>query len=130
MRVFDGHNDVLALLHEAEDGNESFLEGGGDGQLTLPFAREGGMVGGLFAMFPCSPFRGVEDKHSVDYMGQVDQPEALAGIRAMVDRLARIESESRGAVRIVRDAAQLSACLDDGALARRAAYGGRGGHRA
>ena len=77
MRVFDGHNDVLALLHEAEDGNESFLEGGGDGQLTLPFAREGGMVGGLFAMFPCSPFRGVEDKHSVDYMGRVDQPEAL-----------------------------------------------------
>ena len=94
MRVFDGHNDVLALLHEAEDGNESFLEGGGDGQLTLPFAREGGMVGGLFAMFPCSPFRGVEDKHSVDYMGRVDQPEALSApwsIGWLGSRASRVE---------------------------------------
>jgi membrane dipeptidase len=116
VRAFDGHNDVLSRLHHAGGGNEEFLEGG-DGHLDVPAARDGGLAGGLFAVFPCSPFRGADSPFAVDYAKPPDPREALADTLAMVDRLGAIERESDRAVRIVRDAAALDACLDDGALA-------------
>jgi membrane dipeptidase len=116
VRAFDGHNDVLARLHHAGSGNEEFLRGG-DGHLDVPGAREGGFAGGMFAVFPCSPFRGAPDPFSVDYARPVAQPAALADALAMVDRLGAIESESDGALRVVRDGASLDGCLSDGSLA-------------
>jgi membrane dipeptidase len=111
VRAFDGHNDALSRLHQAGAGNEEFLAGG-DGHLDLPGAREGGLAGGLFAVFPCSPFRGEDNPFAVDYARPPDGREALAETLAMVDRLAAIERESDGAMRIVRDAATFDACLD------------------
>jgi membrane dipeptidase len=116
MRVFDGHNDVLSRLHHAGGGNEEFLEGG-DGHLDLPGARAGGFAGGLFAVFPCSPFRGADNPFAVDYTRPLDRREALADTLPMFERLAAIERESDGALRVVRDAAALDACLEDGSLA-------------
>jgi membrane dipeptidase len=116
VRAFDGHNDVLSRLHHADGGNEEFLRGG-DGHLAIPSAREGGLAGGMFAVFPCSPFRGADDPFAVDYARPVDQLAALAEALAMVDRLGAIESESGGALRVVRDGASLDACLSDGSLA-------------
>jgi membrane dipeptidase len=116
VRVFDGHNDALSRLHHAGGGNEEFLAGG-DGHLDVPGARQGGFAGGLFAVFPCSPFRGAKNPFAVDYARPPDRREALAETIAMVDRLGAIERESDGAVRMVRDAASLDACLDDGSLA-------------
>ena len=47
MHSFDGHNDVLLRLwRQGNDGVAAFLKGDGKGQLDLPRAREGGMVGG------------------------------------------------------------------------------------
>jgi membrane dipeptidase len=116
VRAFDGHNDVLSRLHHAGGGNEEFLAGG-DGHLDVPGARQGGFVGGLFAVFPCSPFRGADNPFAVDYARPPDRREVLADTIAMVDRLGAIERESDGAVRIVRDAVSLDACLDDASLA-------------
>jgi membrane dipeptidase len=131
VRAFDGHNDVLSRLHHAGGGNEPFLEGG-DGHLDLPGAREGGLAGGLFAVFPCSPFRGEDNPFAVDYAKPPDGREALAETLAMVERLRAIERDSEGAVRLVRDAAALDACLGgggasdgDGALDRGDALDGR-----
>ena len=115
MRAFDGHNDVLSRLHHAGAGNDEFLAGG-EGHLDLPGAREGHLAGGLFAVFPCSPFRGADNPFAVDYAQPPDGREALAETLAMVERLGAIEREADGAVRVVRDAAALDACLDDGAL--------------
>jgi membrane dipeptidase len=117
VRAFDGHNDVLSRLHHAGAGNEAFLEGDGDGHLDLPGARQGGLAGGLFAVFPCSPFKGADNPFSVDYARPLGQREALADALPMVERLAAIERESDEAVRVVRDAATLDACLDDVSLA-------------
>jgi membrane dipeptidase len=117
VRAFDGHNDVLSRLHHAEAGNEAFLEGGDEGHLDLPGARAGGLAGGLFAVFPCSPFRGADDPFATEYATPLGQEEALADTRAMVERLAAIERESGGAVQIVRDTGALDACLGDGSLA-------------
>jgi membrane dipeptidase len=116
VRAFDGHNDVLSRLHHAGGGNEEFLAGG-DGHLDVPGALEGGLAGGLFAVFPCSPFRGADNPFAVDYARPPDRREALADTIAMVGRLGAIERESDGAVQMVRDAASLDACLDDGSLA-------------
>jgi membrane dipeptidase len=116
VRAFDGHNDILSRLHHADGGNEEFLQGG-DGHLDVPGAREGGFAGGMFAVFPCSPFRGARDPFAVDYARPVDQSAALAETVAMVARLVAIESESAGALRVVRDGASLDACLSDGSLA-------------
>jgi membrane dipeptidase len=116
LRAFDGHNDVLSRLHHADAGDGRFLERG-DGHLDLPAARAGGFAGGLFAVFPCSPFRGAPNPFAVDYARAVEREEALADTLAMVDRLHRLDRESEGAVRLVRDADSLDACLDDAALA-------------
>jgi membrane dipeptidase len=116
VKAFDGHNDVLSRLHHAGGGNEEFLAGG-DGHLDLPGAREGGLDGGLFAVFPCSPFRGAANPFAVDYAKPPDRREALAETLAMVDRLGAIEHGSKGAFRVVRDAPTLDACLEDGSLA-------------
>jgi membrane dipeptidase len=116
MRVFDGHNDVLSRLHQAGGGNEEFL-GGGDGHLDLPGARAGGFAGGLFAVLPCSPFRGADNPFVVDYARPLERSEALADTLPMFERLAAMERESERALRVVRDAASLDACLDDGSLA-------------
>jgi membrane dipeptidase len=116
VKAFDGHNDVLSRLHHAGGGNGEFLAGG-DGHLDLPGAREGGLAGGLFAVFPCSPFRGADNPFAVDYVKPPDRREVLADTLAMVARLGAIERESTGAVRVVRDAATLDACIEDGALA-------------
>src|ERR1700688_1197307 len=51
--IFDGHNDVLLRLYRrgGTDVSRAFLEGDAKGQLDLPMARQGGFVGGLFAIF-------------------------------------------------------------------------------
>jgi membrane dipeptidase len=116
VKAFDGHNDVLSRLHHACDGNEPFLTGG-DGHLDLPGAREGGLAGGLFAVFPCSPFRGAGNPFAVDYARPPDRREVLAETLSMVERLGAIEREADGAMRVVRDATALDACLEDGTLA-------------
>jgi membrane dipeptidase len=117
LRAFDGHNDVLSRLHEVGADNAAFLEGG-DGHLDLPSARAGELAGGLFAVFPCSPFRGVKDPATVlDYDRPIDQEEAAADALAMVRRLHDLERESDGALRVVRGSDELDACLEDGALA-------------
>ena len=51
--IFDGHNDVLLRLYRrgGTDVPRAFLEGEAKGQFDLPMARQGGFVGGLFAIF-------------------------------------------------------------------------------
>ncbi len=62
--IFDGHNDVLSRLLEAErtelrslgttgvaSGGRSFFERGDQGHIHLPRAREGGFAGGLFSVY-------------------------------------------------------------------------------
>lgn len=54
--VFDGHNDFLQRVVAAgEAGARLWLEGDGSGQMDLPRARAGGLVGGFFAIWIPSP---------------------------------------------------------------------------
>jgi membrane dipeptidase len=49
--IFDGHNDSVQRLQEYCPDGIDFLARSTDGHLDLPRAIDGGLVGGLFAMF-------------------------------------------------------------------------------
>ena len=56
MRIFDGHNDALSRIARSGPGAlGGFLAGDGAGHLDLPRAAAGGLAGGCFAVFTCSP---------------------------------------------------------------------------
>src|SRR5918999_6558351 len=50
-RVLDGHNDLLYELRYNALSLEAFFAGRPDGHLDLPRARQGGLCGGLFAVY-------------------------------------------------------------------------------
>jgi membrane dipeptidase len=145
--IFDGHNDVLLRLHlrGGADAAAAFLKGADKGHLDLPKARKGGFAGGLFAIFVPPPKRkdrpGGEtpSQEAKDETGQannkaidtainsaigsdpeppaVDIAEAQRVVFAMASLLFRIERESKGRLRVCRDAGDIERCLADDALA-------------
>ena len=84
MHSFDGHNDVLLRLwRHGPGGVEAFLDGDTKGQLDLPRAQKGGMVGGLFAIFvPSESARpSVEPTDTVPYDGPLPLPTSTSTAR-------------------------------------------------
>lgn len=126
--IFDGHNDALLTLEEADrpDGvPRAFFERGTRNHLDLPRAREGGFAGGMFAIFvedPASP--PLKDKAIITPEGfrvpmepPLDARFALRRTLALMAYLLRLEAASGGQVRVVHTADELDACLADGTLA-------------
>jgi membrane dipeptidase len=106
VRVFDGHNDVLSRLMEGgPDAPAGFLAGDGEGHVDLPRAQEGGLAGGCFAVYTCSP---PDDAYeSGAYFTAVDQARALPEALDQVALLLRLERASGGRLRVVREPADL-----------------------
>ena len=121
---FDGHNDTLLRLLEAEgaDKERPFIEGSSAGHIDLPRAKAGGMAGGFFAMFP-PPLKGspgaVSAAGTPDSAGKLppmlDWAEAQRSTTGMASLLFRLERA--GALAVCRNAAELRAALDNGTLA-------------
>ena len=124
--VFDGHNDTLLDLYLPQRGaGRSFFERGESGHIDLPRAREGGFGGGFFAVF-VPPARALPEDMAVihtDTGVEVPLPSPLDPVYArtvangMTALLFRLEAEADGALKVVRTAAELAACLDAGTLA-------------
>ena len=105
-RVFDGHNDALSrLVGAGPEAPSGFLDGDGDGHLDLPRAARGGLGGGCFAVFTCSPDEA--EYESGSYFAPVGQRRALGEALAQVALLMRLERRSGGRLRVVREAADL-----------------------
>lgn len=129
--VFDGHNDTLTQIRNAEPGAErSFLERSERGHVDLPRAREGGLGGGFFAIFTASPSwernirpligpdgEEVPGGRAVDLPPKLPRRKALAYTLSVMSDLFRLEAASDGAVKVVRTAAELRRCLDEGIFA-------------
>ena len=115
--VFDGHNDTLLVLLERPE--RDFAQRADEGHLDAPRAREGGLAGGLFAMF--SPERGglsaiVDAKtDAVAPYGPLDPDVALRLTLRMFALLRRLDAA--GVVRIATSADEVEAAMDDGVLA-------------
>jgi membrane dipeptidase len=110
--VFDGHNDSIT-----RDGEPHLAARLTDGHLDLPRMREGGMRGGIFAIF--SPSDGETSQqvkfargvHAEPLAAPLPHAEALAHAGAAAARLLALEAE--GELRVAREIADVDAAFED-----------------
>jgi len=118
--IFDGHNDVVQHIAEYREGGRDFLARSDDGHLDLPRAREGGMIGGLFAMFakpehpPVGDFTRTADGYEVRLAEALDPAYARDRIRAQLDALNRVVERGAGQLRWATSADEIEAGVRDG----------------
>lgn len=106
--IFDGHNDALTAANHS-----TLASGGGDGHLDLPRMREGGVRGGMFAVFTESDVQLADPQPQPD--GSFARPlsppvpfeAAAAASTTAAGRLFALERA--GLVRIPRTIAELDA---------------------
>ncbi len=126
--IFDGHNDSLQSIYLPKTGKaRAFFERTAEGHIDLPRMREGGFAGGFFAVFVPSQsslhgFPG-DKPGSRAAVYEIPLPAALdltyarkIAIRGMAC-LFRLETESRGQIKVIRTADELSAALEQGVVA-------------
>ncbi len=120
--IFDGHNDAVQHIAEYREGGRDFLARSDDGHLDLPRARQGGMVGGLFAMFakperpPMGDFTRTADGYEVRLAESLDPGYARDRIRAQLDALNRVVERGAGQLRWARTVDEIEAGVRDGAF--------------
>ncbi len=125
--VFDGHNDTLLHLYLPERGlGRSFFERSERGHIDLPRARIGGFGGGFFAVFVPSPTASdnpeanlivTENGYRVRMPPAIDPDYARNVAIEVMAILFRLEEESEGQVKVVRDVEEVRRCLRDGVIA-------------
>ena len=112
--IFDGHNDALLRLWRAgDDAGASFITGDSGGQIDLPRARTGGMVGGLFAMFtpPAGAGGSIFNTEPVGFDAAYRATEAML---AIAEAMAQNHPDE---IRICRDTNAIRRAVEAGALA-------------
>ena len=123
--VFDGHNDMLLRLYNARGENvESlFLDGSPTGHIDLPRARQGGLAGGLFAIFPPPVEKLDLDGNTAARSFDLPLPrpmelaDAQASTVGMASILLRLERAAKGAFTLCRSAGEIRAAMARGSLA-------------
>jgi membrane dipeptidase len=114
--VFDGHNDILArLMQEGREGAETrFLDGQPGVHIDMPRARQGGLAGGLCAVYVPSPGRSVDANGDLP---QVERPSAVDQTIAQAALLRRIEVRSNGAFTVCTSVSEIRTAMDTGSFA-------------
>jgi membrane dipeptidase len=113
--VFDGHNDALTRADHAR-----LATGREGGHLDLPRMREGGMRGGIFALFTSSPG---EEHHDLNFGGggtyaeplAAPVPHAVAAADAIASAGRLFELERAGELTVARTNGDVDAALAEGA---------------
>ncbi len=122
LAIFDGHNDAVQHLAEYRHGGRDFLVRSDDGHLDLARAREGGLIGGLFAMFakPERPPEGDLIKTGSGYEVRLADPLDPAFARDRIDAQLRALNElvrrANGQIRWVRSVDEIESGRRDGAF--------------
>jgi len=135
LKIFDGHNDVISKLLDAERASiangerqavRDFFTRSDDGHIDLPRAREGGFAGGLFSIYvaadpqaapPAGPVLGKVDDVSIKFPRPLELGYAQRTSLAQLGFLFRLQREGNGDLRVARSIDELNATLTDGALA-------------
>ena len=121
--IFDGHNDAVQSLMEFRSGGRDFLTRSDDGHLDLPRAREGGLIGGLFALFarpqalPKDDFTKTANGYEVRLSDPLDAAYARRQIDAQLDALSRLVARSAGQTRFASSVEEIETARRDGAFA-------------
>jgi membrane dipeptidase len=126
--IFDGHNDTLLELYAPEEGEaRSFLARSEKGHLDLPRAREGGLVGGIFAIYTPPPpgskeqdreygLTVTQDGYEYSPRSAVDHEYSQGFTDKVIHFLYDLEQEAGGQVALVRTCRDLERNLQDGTL--------------
>ncbi|MGF6309349.1 membrane dipeptidase [Bradyrhizobium sp. i1.8.4] len=121
--IFDGHNDAVQHLAEYREGGRDFLVRSEDGHLDLPRAQQGGMVGGLFAMFAKAErprqgdFTRTADGYEVRLADPVDAAYARRTIDAQLSALENMVARAGGKIRCATTVDEIEASRRDAAFA-------------
>ena len=125
--TFDGHNDILLRLHNQPENREAiWLTGEGRGHLDLPRMKEGGFVGGFFAIYIPSPHTddGIDSGQLMEnppYLlplpTLITDKQALAAAMSMAGHLMWMERSSAGQFRLVRTVSDIRDCMARGVIA-------------
>jgi membrane dipeptidase len=100
--IFDGHNDTIHRLREFCSAGIDFLTRSNDGHLDLPRALEGGLVGGLFAMFvrpehaPTDDLAVTTTSYEVRLADALDASYARRKTMQMLETLRSLEARADG----------------------------------
>ncbi len=121
--VFDGHNDTV--LKHLEDPSRDFFARQPDGHIDFVRAGEGGLFGGFFAVYVPGPglaarweyLNTVEGMAYPPPFGAVELTDAVRHTNAAVATILGWAADPQGRFRVVRSAAELLQCKDQGALA-------------
>jgi membrane dipeptidase len=121
--IFDGHNDVVQELAEYREGGRDFLLRAEEGHLDLPCAEEGGMVGGLFALFarpehpPVGDFTRTADGYEVRLAEPLDAGFARRRIASQLSALRQLVARAAGKIRFATSTDEIEAARRDGSFA-------------
>lgn len=113
--IFDGHNDAVQHLAEYREGGRDFLARSEDGHLDLPRAQEGGMIGGLFALFakserpPEDGFTRTADGYEVRLADPLDAGYARFRINSQLSALKHLVVRAAGKIRWATTADEIEA---------------------
>lgn len=116
--VFDGHNDLLARIFD--DPQVDFFTGEKAKHISLGAMEQGGLFGGLFAIF-IPPTKEEESAGEGEGSSKLPAPVPLERAREVVHRqfsiLLRLVEGSRGRLRLARNVAEIEAARAEGAVA-------------
>jgi membrane dipeptidase len=120
---FDGHNDTLLRLLDDPRPNkvEMFTNGMAEAHIDLPRAREAGMAGGFFAMFPPPLKTGLDAviPNPVASAGQLPPELDIAEAQRSTNAMAALmfQLERAGALSVCRTRAEIEAAIAAGTIA-------------
>ena len=121
--IFDGHNDCVQRLREYRPDGIDFLARSADGHLDLPRALEGGMAGGLFAMFVHPEHPPVDDLtvskagYEVRLAEPLDADYARRKIAEQLTALEQVVARAKGKLQIATSVDEVRATISRGSLA-------------
>ncbi len=118
--VFDGHNDVLLRLwlKNSTKAVSHFIEGDGKGHMDLPRMHDGGMCGGLFAIYTPSDDGLNHDGLNPPLYGAVDRDAAWKATGEMAEILFGLERETpNGGFKVCKTVAEIRSSMARGAIA-------------
>lgn len=118
--VFDGHNDVLLRLwlKNSTKAVTQFIAGESEGHMDLPRMHDGGMVGGLFAIYTPSDDGLMHEGLNPPPYGAVNQTVAWKATREMAEILFGLEHEvPNGGFKVCLGIADLRSCIARGGIA-------------
>jgi membrane dipeptidase len=121
--IFDGHNDSVQRLQEYRPDGIDFLARSTDGHLDLPRAVDGGLVGGLFAMFVRPEHPAANDlivtksSYEVRLAEPLDTAYARRKTGELLTALKRLEARADGRIRIATSLNEIDSVRRAGSFA-------------